>query len=179
MSTNENNNSQNNENKLELNEKLENQNIENQTNIAEIYDQLNLFDDNDNDNENNSKNVHTEDEKKIRKVKELSIFTFSKALAEYIFVITKNAPKQYRWSLVARMQQNALDLIECLYLANAQKGEQRFQLQIKADSKLKIISFLAEMSQRMKVISVHQYNVLAKKMYDCKITLWGWIKCKI
>lgn len=125
-----------------------------------------------------SRKTFTDNEKKLRRVKELSVFTFAKQMAEYIFACTRNAPKQYRWSIVGKLHDDSLALIEKLYLANAKHGEQRLGLQFEADVKIKLIAFYAEMAKNLKIISLHQFKTLSKHLLNCKTTLWGWIKCK-
>lgn len=125
-----------------------------------------------------SRKTFTDNEKKLRRVKELSVFTFAKQMADYIYTCTRNAPKQYRWSLVSKLHNDSLALIEKLYLANAKHGEQRLNLQFEADVKIKLIAFYAEMAKNLKIISLHQFKTLSKHLLNCKTTLWGWIKCK-
>ena len=49
---------------------------------------------------------------------ELKVITVAKMLASYVMTITQKAPKQFRFSLVARMQGYVLDVVENLYKAN-------------------------------------------------------------
>lgn len=125
-----------------------------------------------------AKSTQTVDEKKLRKVKELSVFTFSKQMTKYVFQCTQKSPKIYRWSVVSKMQAISLDFIEKLYIANVKTGAERLSLQYEADTQLKLLAFTAEIAKDMSVISAHQFKTLSKYLLDCKKTLWGWIKCK-
>lgn len=49
---------------------------------------------------------------------ELSVITKAKALSEYDLTITDKSPKRYRFTLVARLQNYSLDVIEALISAN-------------------------------------------------------------
>lgn len=49
---------------------------------------------------------------------ELSVITKAKNLSSYIYTITQKSPKQFRFMLVARMQNYSIDIIEHLYKAN-------------------------------------------------------------
>ena len=49
---------------------------------------------------------------------ELQVITFAKNLCGYVMTITQKAPKQFRFSLVGRMQSYVLDIVEELYYAN-------------------------------------------------------------
>ena len=52
------------------------------------------------------------------KQSELSVITKAKNLSSYIFTITRKSPKQFRFTLVARLQNYSLDIIEHIYRAN-------------------------------------------------------------
>ena len=51
----------------------------------------------------------------------MAVFTHAKKLSEYIFVITEKSPKKLRWSIVARLQNCSVDVIENLYRANYER----------------------------------------------------------
>lgn len=142
------------------------------------FEQLNLFGDVPQPVKSQSRKTILNDEKKLRKVKELSVFTFAKQMTEYVFVCTKKAPKSYRWSIVGKMHNYSLDFLEQLYLANVQPLDVRKNTQMEADAKLKLLMYVTEMAKNAKVISVHQFKTLSNHCLNCKKTLWGWIKCK-
>ena len=48
---------------------------------------------------------------------ELKVITSAKKLASYVMTITQKSPKQFRFSLVAKMQAYVLDTVENLYRA--------------------------------------------------------------
>ena len=49
---------------------------------------------------------------------DLMVITKAKNLSDYILTITQKSPKQFRFSLVGRLQNYALDIVELLYEAN-------------------------------------------------------------
>ncbi len=49
---------------------------------------------------------------------ELQVITHAKKLCSYVMTITQKSPKQFRFSLVGRMQGYVLDVMEELYYAN-------------------------------------------------------------
>ena len=53
-----------------------------------------------------------------RSQSELQVITFAKNLCSYVMTITQKSPKQFRFSLVGRMQSYVLDVVEELYYAN-------------------------------------------------------------
>ena len=57
---------------------------------------------------------------------ELQVITFAKNLCSYVMTIAQKSPKQFRFSLVGRMQGYVLDIVEELYYAcdEEKSGEQ-------------------------------------------------------
>lgn len=49
---------------------------------------------------------------------ELQVITHAKNLLNYVMTITQKSPKQFRFSLVGRMQEYVLNIVEELYYAN-------------------------------------------------------------
>lgn len=52
------------------------------------------------------------------KKSELYVITKAKELAKYMIVVTERSPKKYRFTLVVRLQNYCLDIMEHLLLAN-------------------------------------------------------------
>ena len=59
--------------------------------------------------------------------REMAVFTRAKKLSEYVFVITEKSPKKLRWSIVARLQNCSVDVIEYLYRANYERDADQFR----------------------------------------------------
>ncbi len=49
---------------------------------------------------------------------DLYVITKAKELAKYVVVVTEKSPKKYRFTLVVRLQNYCLDILEHLLLAN-------------------------------------------------------------
>ncbi len=49
---------------------------------------------------------------------ELTVITKAKNLCSYVLTVTDKSPKKFRFTLVAKLQNNALDALESLFLAN-------------------------------------------------------------
>ena len=85
---------------------------------------------------------------------ELQVITFAKNLCSYVMTITQKSPKQFRFSLIGRMQGYVLDIVEELYYANdiyvtpaSRSGwAQRQAHQRKAMATLKLLSWGAQVS---------------------------------
>ena len=49
---------------------------------------------------------------------ELAVFTRAKELSKTVFVVTQDAPKKFRFSLVSRLQDLSMEVVGHLYRAN-------------------------------------------------------------
>ena len=108
--------------------------------------------------------------------KEMAVFTIAKKLSEYIFVITEKSPKKFRWSIITRLQNASVDVIENLHRANFEKGEARIEYQKNALVSLNLVDFFAETARAKNAISMHQTAVIARQLVDCKKLLNGWVR---
>jgi hypothetical protein len=52
---------------------------------------------------------------------ELRVITAAKNLATYLFQVLERAPKKFRYSLITRLENKSLDVVEALYAANVTK----------------------------------------------------------
>ena len=119
---------------------------------------------------------------------ELSVITKSKELCNYILTITDKSPKKFRFTLVSRLQNYSLTIIENLLSANevrvlsskgtvrADRLEQRRDYQQKAFTHIKRLSFIAQVSMEQQCILPKQYEQITKKLYDCQNLLGAWVK---
>ncbi|MBQ9786076.1 MAG: four helix bundle protein [Clostridia bacterium] len=110
------------------------------------------------------------------KEKEMAVFTNSKKLAEYIFVITEKSPKKFRWNIVSRLQNTSIDVIDNLYQANFEKDEKRLFYQTRAGVSLRLLDFYAETAKKLQAITTKQMFFIAKQILDLRKLLGGWTK---
>lgn len=88
------------------------------------------------------------------KQSELSVITKAKNLSSYIFTITRKSPKQFRFTLVARLQNYSLDIIEHIYRANdtyvrpgdIKKADMRRDSQAEAMTYCRLLTHVAQLS---------------------------------
>ncbi len=114
---------------------------------------------------------------------ELQVITYAKKLCSYVMTITQKSPKQFRFSLVGRMQGYVLDIMEELYYANdiyvtpASKAgwAQRQAHQRKAMSTLKLLVYLAQVSMEQGAIQPRQYEQISLQTYNVQNLLGAWI----
>jgi len=108
--------------------------------------------------------------------KEMAVFTHAKKLSEYIFVITEKSPKKLRWSIVSRLQNVSVELIENLYRANYEVDEARADFQKRASVCLNLVDFYAETAKKMQAINTRQMFIIARQTSDISRLLKGWIR---
>lgn len=109
--------------------------------------------------------------------REMAVFTSAKKLAEYIFVVSEKSPKKFRWSIITRLQNASVDVVENLYRANFERVEERrIAYQKSALVSLHLVDFFAETAKTKQAISLKQMTVIGRQIVECKKLLNGWVK---
>lgn len=116
-------------------------------------------------------------------VSELSVITKAKDLCSYIMTITDKSPKRFRFTIVSRLQNYGLDIIEYLikaneiYVSNAQSQEMgdRLGLQRSAMSRLKLLAYISELAMKQQCILPKQYEQITKQAFDVQNLLGAWM----
>lgn len=113
--------------------------------------------------------------------KEFGVILQAKNLAEHTFRITSNCnryPKKYRFSLVDKMQNKALEIYEYLYEANRTNLEtcleERSELQTKAITQCDELLFYIELSMKLNIINVKSMEYWSKMVTDVKHMTIAW-----
>ena len=114
---------------------------------------------------------------------ELSVITKAKDLCSYIMTVTEKSPKRFRFTLVSRLQNYALDVIENLIMANeiyvspgdARSAAIRISYQRAAMSRLKLLSYVSELAMKQGCILPKQYELITKQIYDAENMLGAWM----
>ena len=114
---------------------------------------------------------------------ELAVITKAKDLCSYVMTVTDKSPKRFRFTLVAKLQNYALDIIENLYRANEvfvkagdrEKAQQRIDFQHQALTELKLLGYMAQLSMEQGCILPKQYEQITKKIHDCQNMLGAWL----
>lgn len=112
----------------------------------------------------------------VYKKHQLYVMTKAKDLAKYIITITEKSPKKYRYTLVARLQNYVLDVLECLHLANSHiKGSTpRINLQEDAKRKLALLDYFAQLAMEQGCILFKQYEQISKLQAEALMYLNKW-----
>lgn len=114
---------------------------------------------------------------------ELAVITKAKDLCSYVMTVTDKSPKRFRFTLVAKLQNYALDIIENLYRANEvfvkagdrEKAQQRIDFQHQALTELKLLGYMAQLAMEQGCILPKQYEQITKKIHDCQNMLGAWL----
>ena len=114
---------------------------------------------------------------------ELAVITKAKDLCSYIMTVTDKSPKRFRFTLVARLQNYALDVIENLIMANetfVSKGDmraatERISYQRTVMSRLKLLSYMSELAMKQGCVLPKQYEHIAEQVYDTENMLGAWM----
>ena len=102
--------------------------------------------------------------------------TKTKDLAKYIITVTEKSPKKFRFTLVVRLQNYILDVIEKIYLANSlPQGEERLELQKRARTTLSMLDYFAGLAYEQECILPKQYEQISKQVAECLLYLGKWI----
>lgn len=118
----------------------------------------------------------------IKRGSELGVISKAKELSSYILTVTDKSPKRFRFTLTSRLQNYSLDVIENLYLANevfvgkvGAQREKRLALQHEALTRLKMLTYTAQLAMEQGGILYKQYQQIARLAYDCQNMLGAWI----
>lgn len=112
---------------------------------------------------------------------ELKVILKAKDLAEHTLRVTSNCnryPKKYRFSLVDKMQNNALEIYEYLFEANRTDlklyKSERSELQTKAITHCDILLFYIELSYKLNIINDNSMGYWSKMVTDIKRMAIAW-----
>lgn len=112
---------------------------------------------------------------------DLRVITKAKQLAKHTLIMTSNArryPKKFRFSLVDKMQNKALEIYEMLFEANrtdikAYKRE-RLEIQTKAITHCDELMYFIELSYELNIINSVSMEAWSKMVMDVKHMAIAW-----
>lgn len=112
----------------------------------------------------------------MQKKSDLFVMTKAKDLAKYVITITEKSPKKFRFTLVVRLQNYCLDIIENIYNANLQRdAKNRIVLQERAKELLGMLDYMAGIAYEQQCILFKQYEQISKQQAECLQYLNKWI----
>lgn len=116
-------------------------------------------------------------ERERKEPSEFNVIVKAKDLVKHTFTITNSTeryPKKYRFTLVNRIQEKAVDIYEMTLEANEHRQRQR--LQAKALTYCKELLFFIELSQEMGFISMKSCEYWSKLALEVKYMIAAWKK---
>lgn len=112
----------------------------------------------------------------MNKKSDLYVITKAKDLAKYILTVTEKSPVKFRFTLVVRLQNYILDVLEHLYIANSLPlGIDRQNEQKKAKTRLAMLDYFAGLAAEEKCILFKQYEQIALLDAECLMYLNKWM----
>lgn len=103
-------------------------------------------------------------------------------LCDYILTITHKSPKEFRFSLVAKLHNYSLSILENLFRANdthlnsEANWKVRKQYQQNALTDIRLLGYMAGLAKSHNCILVKQYNHICELLYECRNLLSAWVK---
>lgn len=105
---------------------------------------------------------------------DLAVITRAKRLCSYVMTVTQKSPKAFRFTFVSRLQNLALDVVECLFRANetfvtagdSAATSRRLELQHQASTSLKMLVYIAEMAAQQGCLLMKQYEQISAQALD-------------
>ncbi len=70
----------------------------------------------------------------------------------------------------------SIDVIECLYRANYERGDERLLWQKKAMVALNLLDFYADTAKTEQAINFHQMTIIAQQISETQKLLNGWVR---
>lgn len=111
----------------------------------------------------------------MEKKSQLYVLVKVKTLASYVFTVTEKSPKKFRFTLVNRLQNYTLDIIECIIKSNASRDvAYRLGEQQKAKALLNLFDAFAEIAMQEGCLLMKQYEMMSKMVAETLDYLHKW-----
>jgi hypothetical protein len=98
-------------------------------------------------------------------VEELQIYRDTSELIKRVFIIVKQFPRDYKFTLGTRIQNTALDCIDLIYKASRHKNKREDLDNLVAS--LDFLSYLIRISKDMNIVTEKQYGFFIKLSVPC------------
>lgn len=107
-------------------------------------------------------------------VKELKIYKDTSELVKRVFIIVKNFPRDYKYTIGSRIQNTALDCVELIYKASRHKQKEKDLDELV--SSLDFLSYLIRISKDMNIVTERQYGLYIERSIPCVKQASGWLR---
>ena len=107
-------------------------------------------------------------------VENLQIYKDASELIKRVFIIVKQFPRDYKYTIGTRIQNTALDCIDLIYRASRHKNKQEDLDNLV--SSLDFLSYLIRISKDMNIVTEKQYGLYIERSVPCVKQASGWFK---
>jgi hypothetical protein len=107
-------------------------------------------------------------------VEELKIYKDTSELVKRVFIIVKNFPRDYKYTIGSRIQNTALDCVELIYKASRHKQKEKDLDELV--SSLDFLSYLIRISKDMNIVTEKQYSLYIERSIPCVKQASGWLR---
>jgi hypothetical protein len=107
-------------------------------------------------------------------IEELKIYRDASELVKRVFIIVKNFPRDYKFTLGTRIQNTVLDCVDLIYKAASHKEKAKYLDELV--SKLDFLSFLVRTAKDMNIVTEKQYSLYIELSVPCVKQASGWFK---
>jgi hypothetical protein len=105
---------------------------------------------------------------------ELKIYRDASELVKRVFIIVKNFPRDYKFTLGTRIQNTVLDCVDLIYKAASHKEKAKYLDELV--SNLDFLSFLIRTAKDMNLVTENQYSLYIELSIPCVKQASGWFK---
>jgi hypothetical protein len=107
-------------------------------------------------------------------IEELKIYRDVSELIKRVFIIVKNFPRDYKFTLGTRIQNTALDCADLIY--KSARHKEKYQYLDDLVSSLDFLSFLIRTGKDMNIVTERQYGLYIELSMPCVKQASGWLK---
>jgi hypothetical protein len=107
-------------------------------------------------------------------IENLQIYRDASELIKRVFIIVKQFPRDYKYTIGTRIQNTALDCIDLIYRASRHKNKQEDLDNLVAS--LDFLSYLIRISKDMNIVTERQYGLYIERSVPCVKQASGWLK---
>jgi len=98
-------------------------------------------------------------------VEQLQIYRDASGLVKRVFIIVKQFPRDYKFTIGTRIQNTALDCIDLIYKASRHRNKKEDLDNLVAS--LDFLSFLIRISKDMNIVTEKQYGLFIERSVPC------------
>lgn len=107
--------------------------------------------------------------------KHLPIYKSTYDLLEKVTLITRGYPKDFKYSLGARIRDEVIELVVFIFKANSSKGDKAVFVE-KVLERMQVIELLFRLSKDMRLITVKQFSDVVELSDSIGRQAQGWMK---